>query len=302
MDKTLTVFTPTYNRAYCIENLYYSLCAQTCRDFVWLVVDDGSTDDTEEKIRTLAESSDFDIKYVKKENGGKHTALMLGIELTETELFLCVDSDDTLTNDAVETVAAKNEKHKSENLLGFYFRQIDKTGKSIAPPYPDGLERVGISDLYNIYGYSGDTVIVLKTALIKGYRFPVFEGEKFVTERVFYNKINHIAPMLLCEEQIYISEYLADGYTKNSARLMLCNPYGYSVDCLSEAYNNPHFIYKAKKYAQYLAAVSFFKLKKDVLREYDRCTFFTKLAAILLKAHYTRLFKEAKNKELHSPE
>ena len=291
MNALLTIFTPTYNRAYCLKNLYESLKCQTNREFVWLIVDDGSTDETKELVTNFILENQIKIIYKYKQNGGKHTALMRGIELTNSELFVCVDSDDTLTKDAVEIILDRYAKTSDENLLGYYYRRITKDKKNIASAYPYGMDRVGITDLYNKYGFSGDTMIVLKTKLIEGYKFPVFEGERFVTERVLYNQLNHIAPMLLCEEGIYVSEYLEDGYTVNASRLTMNNPYGFAVDCLSEAYYVNRFFYQLKKYAQYLAAVSYFELDKGKLAEYNKTKGLVKLFAIVFCPHYKRRFK-----------
>lgn len=292
MNTLLTIFTPTYNRAYCLSNLYQSLLSQTNQNFIWLIVDDGSSDSTEELVANFISEEKLNIKYEKKLNGGKHTALMRGIELTDTELFVCVDSDDTLTPDAVGIILHCYNETKDENLLGYYYRRVTKDKKNIAAAYPIGLDRVGLTDLYNKYGFSGDTVIVLKAGLIKDYTFPVFPEERFVTERVFYNKLNHIAPMLLCEEGIYVSEYLEDGYTANGAKLTMKNPYGFAVDCLSEAYYVNRLPYQIKKYAQYLGAVNFFRLDKKRLNDYNKTKIMIRILAVFLLPHYIRHFKK----------
>ena len=98
----ITVFTPTYNRAYIIKNLFNSLKNQTFQNFEWIIVDDGSTDNTEEVVKEwLNESLFFKIKYHKQKNGGKHTAINKGLELASGDVFFIIDSDDYITNDAL---------------------------------------------------------------------------------------------------------------------------------------------------------------------------------------------------------
>lgn len=288
----LTIFTPTYNRAYCLDSLYKSLCNQSNQDFEWLIIDDGSFDNTKELIDSFVSQNKIRIRYYFQKNAGKHVAHNKGVELCESELFVCVDSDDVLKESAVQIILEKYRQVKSENILGIYFRKEDSNGKPMASKYPKGIEKVGITDLYHKYNFQGETVIVFRTDLIKKYKFPVFENEKFVTERVFYNQLNHIAPMLLCEDSIYVAEYLSDGYTKNSKKLVVSNPYGTAVDCLFEAYHHVKLLQKMKNYAQYLAIVKVFKLDKNLIKKYNRSNIFIKGFARVLLIHYIRLYKK----------
>ena len=289
--KTLTVFTPTYNRAYCLRALYESLCAQTNKDFEWLIVDDGSSDNTRELVQAFIEENKIQIKYHAQTNSGKHVAHNKGVELCETELFVCVDSDDALTANAVDVILHKYEAVKNQKILGLYLRKQYPDGRWMASAYPKGIEKIGITDLYHNYPFTGDTVIVLKTELIKPYSFPVFEGERFVTEKVLYNQLNHIAPMLLCDEAIYTAEYLPDGYTKNIQKLIANNPQGVAVDCLFESFYHTRVLERLKGYAQYRAVVNTFKLKKETFKKYNKASFLVKAGAWLLMPHYLRLYK-----------
>jgi len=232
---TLTIFTPTYNRAYCLRTLYQSLKRQSNKEFVWLVVDDGSTDDTKCLIEEFQEEDAVDLQYVYQENQGKHVAHNKAVKLCETELFVCVDSDDFLTDDAVEVIQKHYKELEDERVLGFFLRRISPKGENIATPYPNGIVRVGITELYRRYGFRGDTVIVFKTELIKPYAFPVFSKEKFVNESVFYSLLNGVAPMAFFEDGIYVCEYLPDGYTANFERVLVNNPYGSAIFYLQEA-------------------------------------------------------------------
>lgn len=131
--KTLTVFTPAYNRAYTIHKCYESLRRQTLKDFVWLVVDDGSTDNTAELIKHWQTVPDngFEIKYVYKENGGMHTAHNTAYENIDTELNTCIDSDDYMTDDAVEKIVNCWRKHGSDKYAGILALDIFDNGNVI---------------------------------------------------------------------------------------------------------------------------------------------------------------------------
>ena len=110
--KTVAILTPTYNRAHTLDKLYESLLIQTSFDFKWYLVDDGSSDTTEEKVKEFVNDK-FEMLYIKKENGGKHTALNVGVSQIEEELTFIVDSDDYITSDAVETIVSDWEKYRN---------------------------------------------------------------------------------------------------------------------------------------------------------------------------------------------
>ena len=131
-NKALTVFTPTFNRGYIISNCYESLCRQTCKDFIWLVVDDGSTDNTAELIRKWQNADNgFEIKYVYKENGGMHTAHNTAYENIETELNVCIDSDDFMLDDAVEKIVDFWKKNGSEEYAGIIALDVYKSNRKV---------------------------------------------------------------------------------------------------------------------------------------------------------------------------
>jgi len=294
--KRLTIFTPTYNRGYCIRNLYECLKKQTNNDFLWLVVDDGSTDNTRELLTEFQEEKYIDIMVHCQKNGGKHVAHNKALELCDTELFVCVDSDDVLTENAVDLILKRYDEVKNENVLGLYMRKITKNGDNIASDYPLGLTRVGIEDLYHKYSFIGDTVIILKTELVKDYKFPVFPEERFVSESVFYNQLNDIAPMALFEDAIYICEYLPDGYTSNTEKLTIKNPYGSAVANLFEAAYAENLLYKIKNYSQYLALIRVFKLDKKRLSSFCKPNFIIRFAGHIILSHYIKLFERLRLK------
>lgn len=292
--KLVTVFTPTYNRGYCLENLYESLKKQSSDNFLWLVIDDGSTDNTKNMVEEFQKESKVEIRYYYQKNGGKHVAHNKAVELCDTELFICVDSDDILSENAIEKIETSYTKIKKEKILGLYMRKVLKIGGNIASIYPDGITRVGITDLYHKYGFLGDTAIILKTELIKDHAFPVYPEERFVSECVFYNELNSIAPMALFEDPIYICEYLPDGYTQNTDRLTIRNPYGSATANLSEAVYGEKLIYKIKNYSQYLALSELFDLDKKRISVGKKPGFFIRILAWIVKKHYVDLFERMK--------
>ena len=133
----LAIFTPTYNRADTLKNLYESLKNQTNKSFVWYIIDDGSTDETEETVKNFI-NDDFEIIYQKKQNGGKHTAINFGIKFVREELTFIVDSDDSLTSDAVETIHSDWKKFSKENVAGLSYYRIDANGKILGKEYDGG--------------------------------------------------------------------------------------------------------------------------------------------------------------------
>ncbi|MBO7253350.1 MAG: glycosyltransferase family 2 protein [Oscillospiraceae bacterium] len=230
----VTVFTPTYNRAYIIENLYRSLQKQTCMDFEWLVVDDGSGDETPALFDKLCqEENGFSIRYVRKENGGKCSAINRGLELAQGELFFTVDSDDYLTEDAVEKVIRwDTELPKDEKYCGFAGNRgitaTETPNRMFDGGYYDGtlLDRYG--DVTETYGLiDGERAYVFYTDVHRKYLYPVFPGEKFLTEAVTWDLMAHDGyKMRFYNDIIWIWEYKADGLTKAGYQVFLNNPRG----------------------------------------------------------------------------
>ncbi len=229
----ITVFTPAYNRGYIIENLYHSLQRQTYRNFEWLVVDDGSQDDTGERFqRMTADENDFPIRYIRQENGGKHRAINAGVTEARGELFLIVDSDDYLTDDALEELdkveksIPVEEKDRFGGVCGL--RAYDKN-RIIGTTFPgDTLDITMLQR--NAYGISGDKAETFYTQILRRYPFPEFPGEKFLTECVVWDKIAADGFKLrFYNHNTIICNYLEDGLTKNLDQMILRNPRGYAL-------------------------------------------------------------------------
>lgn len=226
----ITVFTPTYNRAYIIENLYRSLQRQSFSDFEWLVVDDGSTDETEKLFDCWKkEKNNFPIRYYKKDNGGKCRAINYALDLAEGELFFIVDSDDYLTDDALEKIVKwERSLPKDRSFCGVAGNLGTATNQTpntlIKGEYYEGT----LLDRYR--NIDGERAIVFYTEVHRKYKYPEFDGEKFMTEAVVYNRMAHDGyKMRFYNDIIWIYEYKEDGLTKAGNTVFLNNPYGYGL-------------------------------------------------------------------------
>lgn len=225
MEK-LTILTPSFNRSKLLINLYESLQQQTYKKFLWLVVDDGSKDDTEATVLNFMEKSSFRIKFLKKQNGGKHTALNYGIKNIDTELTMIVDSDDTLSADAVESILDIHEKYYyNAQIASYAFLRCNKNGTPLVPI--ESQEFIDNYIRYRIKGNRpGDMAEVFKTDILKAYPFPEFAGEKFLSEDVVWIEIGKKYDTVYVNKPVYVCEYLDDGLTANDKPMKFASPLG----------------------------------------------------------------------------
>lgn len=224
----VTVFTPTYNRGYTLKRLYDSLLAQSYRDFQWVVVDDGSTDDTEEFMKRCMEEGELEIIYRKKSNGGKMSAINMGVHLAQGEYFFIVDSDDYLENDAIEQIG-KYSKELPKEFGGLVFRKKNISQKDLKMEMGKLPQEIIDSDPVEIFyrkGVLGDKAEVIKTKVMKKYPFPIAKGEKFVPEGLIWNRIGRKYKLRYVDRVIYNFEYISDGYTNNFSKIIKNNPEG----------------------------------------------------------------------------
>lgn len=225
-----TVFTPTYNRKELLRKLYESLKNQTYKDFEWLIVDDGSDDNTEKIVKEFISENKLDIKYYYKKNGGKQRAYNFAVEKTRGELFICLDSDDEYVSDGLEIILKYWKKYeKNDKIAGMGYLSIYPDGKVIGTEFPQNEMIESQFDIYNKYGVKGDKGLMFRTEIIKKYPFPVFEGEKFTTEALIYNRISKKYKMLYINEKIEIKQYHDDGLTAKYNDLLLRNPKGQAL-------------------------------------------------------------------------
>ncbi len=227
----ISVFTPTYNRAYRLPMLYESLKAQTSKEFEWIVINDGSSDDTDELFgKWLKEDNNFQIVYRKVPNGGKHRAINKAVNMAGSDAFFIVDSDDYLLPYAIEKA---NEWFKTvENDASF----AGISGlKGLSEDNPVGgfgnfsSEYVDCTNLQrHLYHLLDDKAEIYKTGILKKYPFPEFEGENFVPESVVWDHIGRDGYKLRWYNQIiYICEYLEDGLTASENKKFMNNPKGF---------------------------------------------------------------------------
>lgn len=263
----ITIFTPTYNRAYIIHNLYESLCRQTCKDFEWLIVDDGSTDNTRDLIQLFQKGNKINIRYIYKDNGGKHTAINRGVEAAKGELFFIVDSDDYTTDDAVEWIIKTAKPILNDNrFAGISGLRITPNGEKIG-----GGEDFGVIDADALairyhHHVSGDLAEVYKTSILQQYPFPEIPGERFCSEGLIWARIAQKYILRYVYKGIYICEYLNDGLTYNRVKCRRESP-TYSMLLYSEGVNNNLIPIKERlKYA-----ILFWRYS-----ELSKCSFITK--------------------------
>lgn len=261
----ITIFTPTYNRATLLPRLYESLCRQTYWDFEWVVVDDGSVDETRsvveqfsvlgfefsgnddendsydfvctEKIKLKTQNSKqagFPIRYFYQENGGKHRAINRGVREAKGELFFIADSDDWLPDNALEIVSEKYERIKNdENIAGVCGLDAYENGEITGSGFPFEEKVTSTIEIRNRYGVVGDLKEVFKTEVLKEFPFPEIVGECFCPEVLVWNRIAQKYSLLFFNKVIYFAEYQRDGITSNIVKARMNSPIA-SMMCYQE--------------------------------------------------------------------
>lgn len=233
--KTLTVFTPLYNRGYIIHKCYESLCRQTSKDFVWLVVDDGSTDNTAQLIKEWQKQDNgFEIKYIYKENGGMHTAHNTAYENIDTELNVCIDSDDYMPDDAVEKIISFWRENGSDKFAGIIALDVyESNRKTIGSELPNKKSTTLMG--YYRDGGSGDKKLIYRTDVINATpMYPEFEGEKYVGLAYKYHIVDETKELLIMNEPVCIVDYQEDGSSFSMWKQYYNNPKGFAFFRISE--------------------------------------------------------------------
>lgn len=218
MSKKITVYTPTYNRAYCLHQVYESLCRQTASfdDFDWLVVDDGSTDNTEALVDAWIQEAPFTITYYKQENEGKMMKLNFIHAILTSELCMCVDSDDYLVDDAIERILGIWQLQRNkENIAGIVGLNKYKDDTIVGTKFPDNLNKVKFSH-FSLHGIKGDKKFIYKTSVFQKYPdYPSFNNEKFPAPGYLYRLIDVDYNLFPVNDIFCVVEYLEDGLSKN---------------------------------------------------------------------------------------
>lgn len=268
MDKKviLTIFTPAYNRAHTLPRTYESLCRQNCKDFIWLIVDDGSQDHTAQLVEQWRQQDNgFEIRYIYKQNGGMHTAHNTAYEHIDTELNTCIDSDDKLAPGAVEKILRKWEQVRGCGYAGMIGLDADFDGNIIGKGFPPGMKETSVIGYYAAGG-SGDKKLVYRTDVIRKYPpYPVFPGEKYVALSYKYRLIDQTYKMAVLDDVLCNVEYQPDGSSNTMWRQYFHNPRGWAfwrkvcmeypvsrkrmvMDCIH--YCSSSFLAKNKKFVQ----------------------------------------------------
>lgn len=226
--KMLTIFTPTYNRAYCLNNCYQSLLSQTSKNFVWLIIDDGSTDHTGELVNSWMKEKKIEIQYHWQENQGMHGAHNTAYELIETELNVCIDSDDYMPDQAVEKIVSFWNENGSNKVSGMIGLDSYNDDKIIGTKLPDNLNQSTLFELYYKHRVIGDKKLVYRTELSKEYPYPIFTNERYVGLDYKYYMLDKKYEMLLLNEILCCVEYLPDGSSLNMFNQYRKNPRGFA--------------------------------------------------------------------------
>lgn len=225
----LTVFTPAYNRAHTLPRTYESLVKQDCKEFIWLIVDDGSTDQTKELVRKWqTEKPGFEIRYIYKPNGGMHTAHNTAYENIDTELNICIDSDDCMAEGGVSAILNKWEQVKDKGYAGLIGLDANFSGQIIGNGFPKGMCETTLAGYYAAGG-TGDKKLVYRTDIIKKYPpYPVFPGEKYVALAYKYRLIDQDYKLAVIDQILCNVEYQSDGSSGTMWKQYLKYPQGFA--------------------------------------------------------------------------
>ena len=225
----LTVFTPAYNRAHTLPRTYESLREQECKDFIWLIVDDGSKDETAELVHDWQKKeNEFEIQYIYKENGGMHTVHNVAYENIHTELNVCIDSDDRMAPGAVKKIRDTWEKVCDKGYAGMIALDVDFSGNIIGEGFPKNMVDTTLGGYYACGG-QGDKKLIYRTDVITSVPpYPVFPGEKYVGLVYKYTLVDQMYKLFVLDEVVCEVEYQADGSTGTMWKQYLKNPKGFA--------------------------------------------------------------------------
>lgn len=265
--KPITVFTPTYNRAYILGKCHESLNRQTCKDFVWLIIDDGSKDDTRALVEGwMKEDNGYEIRYVYKENGGLHTGYNKAIEVMDTELSVCIDSDDAMPENGIETILRVWNECRGEDMAGIVGLDFTETGKRIGTALPEA-EKINAASLLCNPG-TGDKKYVMRNDLWREVApMPVYPGEKNFNPHYFVIRLSSKYKFKPINECLCVVDYQPDGMTAN-----IWKQYNNSPNSFSElrrvilACPGLTFKYRFKTAAHYTAS-SLMAKRKHYMRD-----------------------------------
>lgn len=284
----LTILTPTYNRGYILDRLYMSLLNQTDNDFEWLIVDDGSTDDTLNIVESFKKDNKLKIRYIRQENGGKHRALNTGIREIESDLIFIVDSDDYLLPEAVHEISRIHQEFGYDKSICGYsflrcFPNLNINGSKFkTSPYISDYVSCRINE-----GVDGDKAEVYKTSVLKKYPFLEVPNENFLFEDYVWIQMANSYKTVHVNISIYVGDYLEDGLTKNIDKKKISNPIGMVERANIIGKSNANLIFKIK--AMIMLIVYGLVVKLSFFKILDKS--FNKFLCILLYVPSQMYFK-----------
>ena len=269
MKNKITIFTPTYNRCDLLKNIYKSLCNQTSKNFIWLIIDDGSKDKTEQVVDKFIKEKKIDIKYIKQANGGKYRAHNTAVKNCDSEYFLILDSDDNLSYDAIEYISELTaEISDNDKICGIVGCRFKYDSKEPYYCYLPQIKMASLRELYQLYNFKGDTALLFKTAILKKYLFPEIENEKFMAENVIFDLIGDKYKLLITNHPFYYGEYQEDGYTNNIYKTLKKSPKSYKISLKIAIKYSLKIKYIIRYCIKYIIWCKIYKFKYD-LNEFD---------------------------------
>lgn len=255
--KLITVFTPTYNRKDLISHCYKSLQDQTSYNFVWLIIDDGSTDHTDELIhKWQKEEKRFEIRYDYKENGGLHTGYNRGIELADTELFVCIDSDDWMPPDAIEKIELIWSKVSNKAYVGVMGIDQYENGNCVGGKFPDNVHEMYLYEKMTKHKIPGDKKMIHRTALLKKVApMPIFPGEKNFNPSYLMYQLDRFGKLYVTNDCFCIVDYQPDGMSSNIFKQYRNSPNSFAeTRKLYLSFPEISFRFKLKQYIHYVSS------------------------------------------------
>ncbi len=257
--KKLTVFTPTFNRKHLIHMLYESLKRQTDKNFIWLVIDDGSTDGTEDLIHLWRAENNFEIQYFYKPNEGMHSAHNWAYERITTPWCTCIDSDDMMPDTAVASINTEIADDPGGRFYGIVGLDADFKGMILGKTIPETFTEVKMAELESLYGINGDKKLVYKTEVIKNLPpYPIFEGERLVPLSYKSLMAEQKGLVLKPVNKVWcLVEYQEDGSTMNMLKQYRRHPRGFAFMRMAKLNSDLHFKEKVKSAVHLVSAIMF---------------------------------------------
>lgn len=293
---TLTIFTPTYNRAYILPESYKTLKQQSNKDFLWLIIDDGSTDNTEELVRKWISEGVINIEYIKTPNCGKPSATNLSIEKCKSPLWVCLDSDDHFGIDAVDVILDDFNQIKEDNSYGgIVGNMFTEEGEVFdRQRLPSKIKCIRDIDIRYKYGIYSNLIHVFRTDILKQYRYPIIPNEKFIGESYLYEKMN--VQYYIERKPIYFAKYREDGLTAGYLKLHVNNPIGYKILKEQVMIQPKPILHRYKGAIMYIAACKLCE-NKGIIINSPRKLLTLAAYPLGLIAYYKKYYKLVKKKK-----